>query len=89
MGLGASLGAPDTALRTGSVRTRPASTSPASADLQSIDGDVKTLIAQNKDMCSAKKADDVMVEVRDFQTAGVVSVARGCPFTSRSRDAWT
>jgi len=31
-------------------------------------------------MFTASKAKDVMVEIRDFQTAGVVSFARGCPF---------
>jgi len=50
------------------------------AVLRSIDADVKTLIAQHPEMFSAVKADDLMVEIRDFQTAGVVSFARGCPF---------
>jgi cellulose biosynthesis protein BcsQ len=50
------------------------------AVLRSIDADVKTLIAQHPEMFSAAKASDVMVEIRDFQTAGVVSFARGCPF---------
>lgn len=50
------------------------------AVLRSIDADVKTLIAGNPEMFSADKAKDVMVEIRDFQTAGVVSFARGCPF---------
>lgn len=39
-----------------------------------------TLMAGNPDMFSASKTRDVMVEIRDFQTAGVVSFARGCPF---------
>lgn len=51
-----------------------------SAVLKSIDADVRTLMAGNPDMFSASKAKDVMVEIRDFQTAGVVSFARGCPF---------
>jgi cellulose biosynthesis protein BcsQ len=51
-----------------------------SAVLKTIDADVKTLMAGNPDMFSASKARDVMVEIRDFQTAGVVSFARGCPF---------
>jgi len=56
------------------------SASAYTAVLRSIDGDVKTLIAQHPDMFSAKQTADVMVEIRDFQTAGVVSFARGCPF---------
>ncbi|WP_144930937.1 ParA family protein [Kocuria marina] len=51
-----------------------------SAVLRSIDLDVETLIAQHPDMFSADRTKDVMVEIRDFQTAGVVSFARGCPF---------
>jgi cellulose biosynthesis protein BcsQ len=50
------------------------------AVLKTIDADVKTLIAANPGMFSASKASDVMVEIRDFQTAGVVAFARGCPF---------
>ena len=50
------------------------------AVLRSINADVKTLIAQHPEMFSAVKANDLMVEIRDFQTAGVVSFARGCPF---------
>lgn len=56
------------------------SASAYTAVLRSIDADVKTLIAQHPEMFSAKKTNDVMVEIRDFQTAGVVSFARGCPF---------
>ncbi|GAB3875435.1 ParA family protein [Terrabacter terrigena] len=56
------------------------SASAYTAVLNSIDADVQSLIAQHKDMFSAKTAEDVMVEIRDFQTAGVVSFARGCPF---------
>jgi cellulose biosynthesis protein BcsQ len=51
-----------------------------SAVLKTIDADVKTLIAANPEMFTASEAKDVMVEIRDFQTAGVVSFARGCPF---------
>ena len=56
------------------------SASAYTAVLRSIDADVKALIAQNPQMFSADKTADVMVEIRDFQTAGVVSFARGCPF---------
>lgn len=50
------------------------------AVLRSIDADVRALIGQYPDMFSADKPEDLMVEIRDFQTAGVVSFARGCPF---------
>ncbi|MDF8264601.1 ParA family protein [Luteipulveratus flavus] len=56
------------------------SASAYTAVLRSIDADVKTLIAAYPEMFSAKETADVMVEIRDFQTAGVVSFARGCPF---------
>lgn len=51
-----------------------------SAVLRSIDLDVNALMAQNPEMFTANRTRDVMVEIRDFQTAGVVSFARGCPF---------
>lgn len=50
------------------------------AVLRSIDVDVQTLLTANPDMFSATVIRDVMVEIRDFQTAGVVAFARGCPF---------
>jgi len=56
------------------------SASAYTAVLNSIDTDVDALIAQNPEMFSANQAADVMVEIRDFQTAGFVSFARGCPF---------
>ncbi|WP_406275793.1 hypothetical protein OH799_03855 [Nocardia sp. NBC_00881] len=48
--------------------------------LKTIDADVKTLLAANPGMFTASRAKEVMVEIRDFQTAGVESFARGCPF---------
>lgn len=56
------------------------SASAYTAVLKSIDTDVRTLITANPGMFTAKKTKDLMVEIRDFQTAGVVSFARGCPF---------
>jgi len=50
------------------------------AVLKTIDADVNTLLASNPGMFTTDKANDIMVEIRDFQTAGVVSYARGCPF---------
>lgn len=50
-----------------------------SAVLRSIDTDVTSLMAANPDMFSWQSIDEVVVEIRDFQTAGVVAHARGCP----------
>lgn len=50
-----------------------------SAVLRSIDDDVTQLITANPDMFTATKVSDIMVSIRDFQTAGVVAFARGCP----------
>lgn len=50
------------------------------AVLKTIDADVSALLASNPGIFTAGSADDLMVEIRDFQTAGVVSYARGCPF---------
>lgn len=50
------------------------------AVLKSIDGDVDNLIHSHPDLFSFGSVLDGVVEVRDFQTTGVVSFARGCPF---------
>ncbi|WP_375430754.1 ParA family protein [uncultured Friedmanniella sp.] len=60
------------------------SASAYTAVLSSIDTDVQNLLAQNPGMFSAAQTQDVMVEIRDFQTAGVVSFARGCPFYAQT-----
>ena len=51
-----------------------------SAVLRSIDTDIDSLMASNPEIFTATQADDTVVEIRDFQTAGVVAHARGCPF---------
>ncbi|MFI9750236.1 ParA family protein [Streptomyces collinus] len=49
------------------------------AVLHSIDRDVEALMASTPDMFTFDKIKDGIVEIRDFQTAGVVAQARGCP----------
>lgn len=51
-----------------------------SAVLRSIDDDVAALMTANPEMFTAAAPKDVVEEIRDFQTAGVVAFARGCPF---------
>lgn len=50
--------------------------------LRSIDRDVDALLATNPDIFTFTAAADGMVNIRDFQTTGVVAFARGCPFYS-------
>lgn len=55
------------------------SASAYSAVLDSIQTDVTVLMTSNPEMFTAATVADVVVEIRDFQTAGVVAFARGCP----------
>lgn len=48
--------------------------------LTSIDRDVVSLLKSNPDIFSFDSVETGMINVRDFQTTGVVSCARGCPF---------
>lgn len=48
--------------------------------LKSIDRDVETLLKSNQEIFGFSKTSEGMVEIRDFQTTGVVAFARGCPF---------
>lgn len=48
--------------------------------LRSIDRDVEQLLVTNPEIFAFTKARDGMVNIRDFQTTGVVAFARGCPF---------
>jgi len=50
--------------------------------LRSIDRDVKQLLVSNPEIFTFTKTQDGMVDIRDFQTTGVVAFARGCPFYS-------
>ena len=47
--------------------------------LQEIDKDVLSLLKTYTDMFAFKTLDMGIIDVRDFQTTGVVSAARGCP----------
>ncbi len=48
--------------------------------LKAIDRDVEQLLKTNPTIFSFSSLEDGIVDVRDFQTTGVVSCARGCPF---------
>lgn len=56
------------------------SASAYSAVLRSIDKDVRTLLTSHGDIFTFENFDDGVVDIRDFQTTGVVAFARGCPF---------
>ncbi len=51
------------------------------AVLQEIDKDVNQLLKSNPNYFTFSTINDGAVDVRDFQTAGVVAFARGCPFS--------
>ena len=50
------------------------------AVLESIDEDIEGLMQSNPSMFSFADVGDGVVDIRDFQTTGVVSFAKGCPF---------
>jgi cellulose biosynthesis protein BcsQ len=50
------------------------------AVLKSIDDDVRALMSSNPEMFSFSKLQDGLVDIRDFQTTGVVAFAKGAPF---------
>lgn len=50
------------------------------AVLRSIEADVRNLLKDHSEHMSFKSANDAFVDVRDFQTTGVVAFARGTPF---------
>lgn len=58
------------------------SASAYSAVLRSIDRDVAGLMRSNPEIFTFSKGGDGVVDIRDFQTTGVVAFARGCPFYS-------
>ncbi len=58
------------------------SASAYAAVLRSIDKDVDGLLASNPEIFNFTKRKDGVVDIRDFQTTGVVAFARGCPFYS-------
>ncbi len=52
------------------------------AVLAAIENDIRSLLKTNPDIFSFSDIDDGFVEVRDFQTTGVVAFAKGLPFSS-------
>lgn len=52
------------------------------AVLDGIQNDLKAVHKTNPEYFTFKKIDDGVVEIRDFQTAGVVAFARGTPFST-------
>lgn len=48
--------------------------------LRSIDRDVESLLKTNPDIFTFTDTAEGVVNIRDFQTTGVVAFARGCPF---------
>lgn len=51
------------------------------AVLDEIDSDINELLRSNPEIFTFNKSKNGMVNIRDFQTTGVVSYARGCPFS--------
>ncbi|MEU1504918.1 ParA family protein [Kitasatospora sp. NPDC005748] len=49
------------------------------AVLRSIEEDVAKLLESNPDIFTFDATEDGLVDIRDFQTTGVVAFARGCP----------
>lgn len=56
------------------------SASAYAAVLRSIDDDVEDLLYDHPEMFTFEKVSSGVVDIRDFQTTGVVAFARGCPF---------
>ncbi len=52
--------------------------------LSAIDRDVESLLKSHPEIFTFSKIEDGVTNVRDFQTTGVVSSARGCPFYTLS-----
>jgi cellulose biosynthesis protein BcsQ len=50
------------------------------AVLRSIDQDISKLLKSNSEIFTFAKTGQGVVDIRDFQTTGVVAFARGCPF---------
>lgn len=56
------------------------SASAYAAVLRSIEEDISNLIHSNPEIFTFSNIKEGIVEIRDFQTTGVVAFARGCPF---------
>ncbi len=48
--------------------------------LQGISHDLKGIVEDNPDKFTFDSVDDGIIEIKDFQTSGVVAFARGTPF---------
>ena len=48
--------------------------------LDAIRSDISSLLRAHQDIFTFNSVEDGIIDTRDFQTTGVVSVARGCPF---------
>ncbi|MDX9973643.1 MAG: AAA family ATPase [FCB group bacterium] len=57
------------------------SASAYAAVLTAIQADVQGLMKTNTDIFSSKKTEESFVDIRDFQTTGVVAFAKGLPFS--------
>jgi cellulose biosynthesis protein BcsQ len=57
------------------------SASAYAAVLKAIEADIEGLLKTNPEIFTFKKADKGFVEIRDFQTTGVVGFAKGLPFS--------
>lgn len=57
------------------------SASAYAAVLKSVDRDIEALISSNPDLFTFGAMKDGTVDIRDFQTSGVVAFARGVPFS--------
>ena len=52
------------------------------AVLQGMADDLKAVLKSNPEFFTFSKAKDGMIDIKDFQTAGVVAFARGTPFST-------
>ncbi|MCG2878928.1 ParA family protein, partial [Obesumbacterium proteus] len=52
------------------------------AVLNSIDNDIAQLMESNPEIFDFDQVSDGIVNIKDFQTTGVVAFARGCPFST-------
>ena len=59
------------------------------AVLDAIQSDVDKLLKSNPEIFAFKKIDQGFVEIRDFQTTGVVAFAKGLPFSKVQVDKQT
>jgi cellulose biosynthesis protein BcsQ len=57
------------------------SASAYAAVLNAIQNDIAILMKSNPSIFSFKKIENGFVDIRDFQTTGVVAFAKGCPFS--------